>query len=295
MSNQSSYDRTNELKAFDERKTGVKGLLDEAKGELQVPSIFVRPLEDRSKDFSTCNENISIPIIDLTHVNKDGFSKAEIVKEMLSASETWGFFQVVNHGIPMEVLDNMIKGTRMFHEQDDEVKKQYYNRDNFKAVSYSTNYDLYKSKAANWRDTLSLSTLSLGSFDPQDLPSICRHTLKLGDIILELLSIALGLEPNHLSNIRDSQAWTFVCHYYPACPEPELTLGASKHTDPSFITLLLQDHIGGLQVLHDNQWVNVKPRPGALIVNIGDLLQVLLRSPPFRQLILTILCKLVVQ
>ncbi|KAH9602327.1 hypothetical protein KSS87_010909 [Heliosperma pusillum] len=224
--------------AFDERKTGVKGLLDEAKGELQVPSIFVRPLEDRSKDFSTCNENISIPIIDLTHVNKDGFSKAEIVKEMLSASETWGFFQVVNHGIPMEVLDNMIKGTRMFHEQDDEVKKQYYNRDNFKAVSYSTNYDLYKSKAANWRDTLSL-------------------------------------KPNHLSNIRDSQAWTFVCHYYPACPEPELTLGASKHTDSSFITLLLQDHIGGLQVLRDNQWVNVKPRPGALIVNIGDLLQII--------------------
>ncbi|XP_074281787.1 1-aminocyclopropane-1-carboxylate oxidase homolog 1-like [Silene latifolia] len=282
MSNQTSYDRANELKAFDERKTGVKGLLDETKEETHIPNMFVRPVEDRSKDFPTCPDNITIPVIDLAHVNDD--NKAEIVKEMLSASSTWGFFQVVNHGIPMEVLDNMIQGTRLFHEQDDEVKKQYYNRDNSKAVSYNTNYDLYKSKAANWRDTLSLSTfLSLGSLEPQELPSICRetileylnHTLKLGDLILELLSIGLGLKPNHLSNLRDSQAWTFVCHYYPACPEPELTLGTSKHTDSSFITLLLQDHIGGLQVLHDNQWVNVKPRPGALIINIGDMLQII--------------------
>ncbi|XP_074281786.1 1-aminocyclopropane-1-carboxylate oxidase homolog 1-like [Silene latifolia] len=284
MSNQTSYDRTKDLKAFDERKNGVKGLLDETKtGEIHVPNIFVRPLEDRLKDLTTCHENITIPIIDLTHFNQDGYSKPEIVKEMLSASETWGFFQVVNHGIPMEVLDNMIEGTRMFHEQDNEVKKQFYSRDSSKVVTYNTNYDLYKSKVANWRDSLSVSTLKTGSFDPQELPSICReaileflkHIIKLGDLILELLSLALGLQPTHLGKLITSQAWTFLCHYYPSCPEPELTLGNSKHTDASFITLLLQDHIGGLQVLHDNQWVNVTPRPGALIVNVGDLLQII--------------------
>ncbi|KAH9602333.1 hypothetical protein KSS87_010915 [Heliosperma pusillum] len=282
MSNQTSYDRTNDLKAFDERKTGVKGLLDEAiTAKIQVPSIFIRPLEDRSKDLSTCPENITIPIIDLTHVSKDGFSKAEIVKEILFASETWGFFQVVNHGIPIEVLDNMIKSTRMFHEQNDEVKKEYYSRDRSKVVTYNTNYDFYKSNAANWRDSLSVNTSFTGSFDSQDLPPVSRdsileylkYTIKLGDFILELLSLALGLKQDYLSKLGGSQAWNFACHYYPSCPEPELTLGTSKHTDASIITLLLQDHIGGLQVLHDNQWVNVTPRPGALIVNIGDLLQ----------------------
>jgi isopenicillin N synthase-like dioxygenase len=37
--------------------------------------------------------------------------------------------------------------------------------------------------------------------------------------------------------------------------------------------VLLQDHIGGLQVLYEDKWIDIKPVPGALIVNVGDLLQ----------------------
>lgn len=92
--------------------------------------------------------------------------------------------------------------------------------------------------------------------------------------LFELLSEALGLNRFHLEKIGCAEWFLLLCHYYPACPEPELTMGNRKHTDNDFITILLQDQIGGLQVLHDNQWVDVTSIHGALVINIGDLLQV---------------------
>lgn len=96
--------------------------------------------------------------------------------------------------------------------------------------------------------------------------------------MFELLSEALGLKPEHLGAINCGLGRTFIGHYYPSCPEPELTMGTSVHTDPSFITILLQDQIGGLQALHNNKYINVAPVPGGLVVNIGDMLQVYLNK-----------------
>lgn len=101
-----------------------------------------------------------------------------------------------------------------------------------------------------------------------------KHVKRLGEIILELLSEALGLTPNYLRKLDCDKGHSLICHYYPACPEPDRTLGHARHRDPDFLTVLLQDHIGGLQVRHRNQWINVHPIEGALVINIGDLLQV---------------------
>lgn len=101
-----------------------------------------------------------------------------------------------------------------------------------------------------------------------------KWVMKIGKLVLELLSEALGLNPNYLNNIGCSDGLEFVCHYYPACPHPKLTTGISEHTDADFITVLLQDHIGGLQIRHHNNWIDVHPVAGALVVNIGDLMQV---------------------
>lgn len=109
-----------------------------------------------------------------------------------------------------------------------------------------------------------------GEYFREILLEYSKRMMKLGELIFELLSEALGLKPNQ---IDCAKSLSLLSHYYPPCPEPDRTFGISSHTDISFITILLQDHIGGLQVLHDGYWVDVPPNPEALIVNLGDFLQ----------------------
>ena len=100
-----------------------------------------------------------------------------------------------------------------------------------------------------------------------------KEVMKLGHSLFELLSEALGLDRNYLKNIECAEGLVFVGNYYPACPEPERTMGISKHFDNDFLTVLLQDHVGGLQICRDNRWFDVPPVPEALVINVGDLLQ----------------------
>ncbi|KAK3043424.1 hypothetical protein RJ639_002003 [Escallonia herrerae] len=85
------YDRIKELKAFDETKAGVKGLTDNAVAK--VPKIFVRPAEELAEELNCRWADIQVP--------------------------------VVEHGIPVGVLEEMIEGVRLFHEQDVEAKKEF--------------------------------------------------------------------------------------------------------------------------------------------------------------------------
>lgn len=275
-------DRLREVEAFDNTKAGVKGLVDA--GVVKIPKIFVRPSDELcQEDSNAClRRKVQVPIIDLRGIDSCVKKRKEVVNKIKIASMTWGFFQVVNHGIPVQVMDQMIDGVRKFHEQDLELKKEYYSHDHMKTVRYDSSIDLYRSRFAKWRDTLNISLLVPAKFHPDHLPPICRditmnymnEATKLGDSLFDLLSEALGLKINQLRSMKCASGRKFVGHYYPACPEPELTLGANKHTDPSFLTILLQDSIGGLQFLHDNQWTDVLPLAGSLVVNIGDLLQI---------------------
>ncbi|GMP77425.1 hypothetical protein CsSME_00033702 [Camellia sinensis var. sinensis] len=251
------YNRFQDLKAFDESKAGVKGLVDA--GIEKIPRIFVRPTDELAGDYPISDTHLSIPVINLGF---DSNRRSTIVDGVRRASETLGFFQVVNHGIPRSVLEEMLRAARGFNEQNKEVKMGFYSYELERKVKFGSSFDLYQSRSANWRDTL-FCAMGPDPLHPQELLEVCRDRTmeyskqikQLGTTLFELLSEALGLKPDHLIGLDCAKG------------HPELTMGTSKHSDPDFLTFLLQDDIGGLQVLHQNQWVNVPPVPGALISN----------------------------
>ncbi|KAL6839706.1 hypothetical protein ACP4OV_030394 [Aristida adscensionis] len=278
-----AYDRTAELRALDATLAGVRGLV--ASGAAHVPRIFRVPDPDPEEARASGSRGgqepaASVPVIDL-----GGGERAAVVEAVRRAAAEWGFFQVTGHGVPGEAMAAAAAAVRAFHEGEGgegSEKARLYSREPTRAVKYNCNFDLYQSPVANWRDTLYL----LLAPDPpaaDELPASCRDALleyakqmkNLGDRLFMLLSEALELKSSYLTDIECNQGQLILCHYYPPCPQPELAIGTSRHSDSAFLTILLQDEIGGLQVLHDDRWVDVTPTPGAFIVNIGDLLQLI--------------------
>ncbi|EFJ17777.1 2-oxoacid-dependent dioxygenase [Selaginella moellendorffii] len=73
----------------------------------------------------------------------------------------------------------------------------------------------------------------------------------------------------------DSAARSFIARERPPCPEPDLVLGSSPHSDGVGITLLLQDEVEGLQIRKNGEWKPVNSMPDAFVVNIGVVSQVM--------------------
>ncbi|RZR97102.1 hypothetical protein BHM03_00026220 [Ensete ventricosum] len=95
--------------------------------------------------------------------------------------------------------------------------------------------------------------------------------------------MGLGLDEEYLRRAfgGDGTAACVRVNLYPKCPQPELTLGLSPHSDPGGLTVLLaDDHVEGLQVRKDGAWLTVQLVPGAFIVNVGDQIEVICFQSP---------------
>lgn len=113
-----------------------------------------------------------------------------------------------------------------------------------------------------------------------------KHMQQLAQKLLRLILLSLGLNDENLGPIREMTA-VLQLNSYPACPEPTRAMGLAPHTDSTLLTLLYQSDTSGLQVLRQttdtdddreqqsSRWVTVPPMSGALIVNVGDLFQIL--------------------
>ncbi|TVU16320.1 hypothetical protein EJB05_39877, partial [Eragrostis curvula] len=98
----------------------------------------------------------------------------------------------------------------------------------------------------------------------------------LGLLIQDILNDCMGLPPGFLKNYNSDRNFDFMSakRYFPAT-EGESNNGISQHEDGNCITFILQDSVGGLEVLKDGHWVQAEPVDGSIIVNIGDVIQAL--------------------
>ncbi|XP_068658173.1 1-aminocyclopropane-1-carboxylate oxidase homolog 4-like [Aristolochia californica] len=279
-SSQEEYcNRAKEVKEFDDSKIGVKGLVDS--GIITIPRFFIHPPENLTGIRSHHPEAIQIPTIDLSDHNSIP-ARSHIVQQIRDAASQFGFFHIVNHGIPVSIMDATISAVKAFHELGTEEKKSHYDRSGEGGVYYATNYDLFISRVATWRDTLEVQTAPVPP-DWKRVPAICqselmewsRQTKSLGEVLAELLCQGLRLQQDRLKELKCMDLRSIVGHCYPHCPQPYLTLGINSHTDPLVLTILLQSEVEGLQAKIGEDWINIKPMHGALVVNIGDLLQIM--------------------
>ncbi|KAL6203003.1 hypothetical protein ACLB2K_026707 [Fragaria x ananassa] len=99
-----------QFKAFDESKAGVKGIVDA--GITKIPEMFIHPPIDHGQVTQT---KFSISVVDMSR-------HAQVIDEVRWTAETVGLFQVVNHGMPNRVMEEMLQAMRGFHELPKEVK-----------------------------------------------------------------------------------------------------------------------------------------------------------------------------
>ncbi|KAL6651259.1 hypothetical protein ACP70R_010184 [Stipagrostis hirtigluma subsp. patula] len=246
-----------------------------------LPESYIRPVCDRPR-LAEVTADSNIPLIDLASPDKQ-----RVIAEIGLACRTYGFFQVINHGIAEELLEKVMAVGLEFFRLPPEEKAKLYSDDPSKKIRLSTSFNVRKETVHNWRDYLRLHCHPLEKFVPEwpsnpesfkeVISTYCREVRQLGLRLLGAISLSLGLEEDYIEKALGDQEQHMAVNYYPPCPQPDLTYGLPKHTDPNAITILLQDpNVSGLQVLKDgDHWIAVNPRPNALVVNLGDQLQAL--------------------
>ncbi|WCJ33788.1 2-oxoglutarate (2OG) and Fe(II)-dependent oxygenase superfamily protein [Euphorbia peplus] len=252
-----------------------------------VDPAFIQDEEHRPKLHATGAQGI--PLIDL--------SEFDVVKKVGDACRDWGFFQVINHGVPIQKRDKFFDASREFFKQPLEEKNKV-RRDEKRAVGY---YDTEHTKnVRDWKEVFDVFVE-----DPMLVPSshlphhtgvtqwhnqwpqypphlreVCeeygKEMEKLAYTLLELIAKSLGLQAHRFHGFFKDQTSRIRLNHYPPCPAPQLALGVGRHKDGGALTILAQDDVGGLQVKRksDGEWILVTPIPNSYIINVGDVVQV---------------------
>ncbi|KAL6957159.1 hypothetical protein U1Q18_037076 [Sarracenia purpurea var. burkii] len=248
----------------------------------ELPAQFIRPAHERPEN-SKAIEGVTVPVISLSQPH------ATVVEEISKASSEWGLFLITDHGVPSALIRRLKEVGEEFFNLPQEEKESYANDHSSGSFEgYGTKMTKNLEEKVEWIDyyfhlMYPPSKVNHGVW-PKNPPSYREVTeeynaqlLKATDKLLELLSEGLGLEGKVLkARLGGEEIETEMkINMYPPCPQPELALGVEPHTDMSALTLLVPNEVPGLQVWKDGNWFAVDYVPDALVVHVGDQLEVL--------------------
>lgn len=230
----------------------------------------------------------AVPVISMTALGPDDFAR-----EFGTSFQRFGFAMITDHGLDPALVDRAWDLTRALFAQSDEQKRGYLIPGKSGARGY-TAFGTEIAKGAKhvdlkefWhvgRDLPEGHPLS-DSMPPNvwpDEPEGFRETFeamfaefdRIGAQLLSGIARYLELSPDWFDDpIRDGNSVLRLLHYPPVQGSPD-GIRAEAHEDINLITLLLGAEEAGLQILEpDGSWLPVSPPPGALAVNVGDMLQ----------------------
>ncbi|MEX2124595.1 MAG: 2OG-Fe(II) oxygenase family protein [Woeseia sp.] len=236
---------------------------------------------------ATQSDTNAVPVIDIAEVGQPAALKA-----IDAACRDWGFFQVTSHGIDNSVIAQVITAMRAFFAQPDGIKRKV-SRTAANPWGY---YDQELTKnTRDWKQVYDFGPADGSAINPQwpqsmpEFESAVRgyyaHCEQVAYRLLSAISVNLGTRPAELERHFGAAHTSFLrFNYYPVCPNPAAPagvnttangyLGVNHHTDAGVLTLLLQNDQPGLEVFRNGRWHLVEPRRDALVVNIGDIVQV---------------------
>ncbi|RCV10790.1 hypothetical protein SETIT_2G136600v2 [Setaria italica] len=262
---------------------GVRHLCERG-GITRLPARYVLPPSDRPAppDHHQRTSGLTIPVIDLARLRSPGAGRAAALVELDAACRDYGFFQVVGHGVGVGG-GAMLDVARRFFELPFGERARHMSPDIRAPVRYGTSFNQLNDGVLCWRDFLKLVCDDLDGVVPSwpDAPADLREVVsayarscrRLFRELMEAALEAIGIGGPGAGEVLagcDAGSQMLMVNCFPACPEPDLTLGMPPHSDYGFLTVLLQDQVNGLEVRHADSWVLVDPIPGSLVVNVGD-------------------------
>ncbi|KAL6333147.1 hypothetical protein AAG906_028330 [Vitis piasezkii] len=220
-----------------------------------VPQPFI--LDDPQSPILSASTPLPLlPTIDMKHIIMSETADSELEK-LHSTCKEWGFFQ---NKIQDEARDFEGYGLSPIRSEDQKL---------------------------DWGDRFYMTTNPIHTRKPYllpELPPSLRDSLecylaelqKLAMMLLGFMAKALKLEKGEMEELFEDGMQSVRMTYYPPCPQPELVMGLTPHSDATGITILLQiNGVDGLQIKKDGVWIPVSFLPDALVVNIGDILEIL--------------------
>ncbi|KAG2398466.1 hypothetical protein LR48_Vigan468s006500 [Vigna angularis] len=251
-----------------------------------VPQRFVRDVTERPTLPTTPlpPPDTHMPIIDFSKLTKG--NKDEIFN-LATACEEWGFFQVINHEIDLNLLERIENLSREFFMLPLEEKQKYPMAPGT-VQGYGQAFVFSEDQKLDWCNMFALGLEPQYVRNPNLWPTrperfsetveeYSREIRKLCYNLLKDIALGLDLKGDVFEKMFGVSVQAIRMNYYPPCSRPDLVLGLSPHSDGSALTVLQQAKGGpvGLQIFKNNTWLPIQPIPNALVINIGDTIEVL--------------------